>query len=141
MKYRIQQLKMRLDHDEKAITRAIETIMGTGKDNIASWDVTKKSFDAREKSSIRIIYAVDVDLKKPLPSAQGGQGNTGSKEWFPLGLEEKYEFPGNTSARTDAQRKTIIVGGGLPVFSVLCFSLKMGSSHSFWSGGRMSIRE
>ena len=36
MKYRIQQLKMHLDHDDKAIEKAICAILGTRTDEIVS---------------------------------------------------------------------------------------------------------
>jgi len=106
MKYRIQQLKMRLDHDEQTIEKAICSILGTNRENIEAWRIAKKSFDAREKTSIRIIYGVDVELKKPL--RETGQ----EKEWLPIGTDERYEFPVNGKAENPSENTVIIVGGG-----------------------------
>ena len=106
MKYRIQQLKMRLDHDEAAMEKAIGAILATGKDTISSWNIVKKSFDAREKSSIRIIYAVDVELKKPLRNL------VGTKEWQPVGVEEGYSFPEGCVGAERSKRRVVIVGSG-----------------------------
>ncbi|HWR10882.1 MAG TPA: NAD(P)/FAD-dependent oxidoreductase [Rectinemataceae bacterium] len=109
MKYRIQQLKMRLDHDEKTIEKAICAILGTGIEGIASWNIAKKSFDAREKASIRVIYSVDVEMKKPLRRGLAG------RDVLPLDDDERYRFPlGEASKATGAQRREVIVVGGGP---------------------------
>ncbi len=106
MNYRIQQLKMRLDHDDRTIEKAICSILGTPRENIKTWGIVKKSFDAREKTSIRIIYGVDVELKNPLREPRG------AREWIPLGAEERYEFPQKGKANDSSKNRVIVVGGG-----------------------------
>jgi len=108
MKYRIQQLRMRPDHDEAGILKAICSALGTGKDNVLSWETVKKSFDAREKSSIWVIYAVDVELRKPLPG-----GIHEGKEWLPLDSSRQgYEFPRPSNGGESTVGSVVIVGGG-----------------------------
>lgn len=106
MKYRIQQLKMSLDHDDKAIEKAVCAILGTRMDEIVSWGIVRKSFDAREKSSIRVIYSVDVESKKTLSQNRVG------KDILPLGIEEGYRFPVGQAGKESAKRGAVVVGGG-----------------------------
>jgi len=106
MKYRIKQLKMHLDHDDKAIEKAVCAILGTRMDEIISWGIVRKSFDAREKSSIRVIYSVDVESKKTL-----SQNHVG-KDILPLGIEERYRFPIDQTGKETAKRRVAVVGGG-----------------------------
>jgi uncharacterized FAD-dependent dehydrogenase len=104
MKYRIQQLKVRLDQDEAGLGRSIAAILGTRLENIASWSIAKKSLDARDKSAIRVIYAVDVDTREPL------KGAASSREWQPLGSERDYEFP--ACLPENRGREVIVIGAG-----------------------------
>lgn len=106
MYYRIQQMKMRIDHDDRSIAKSICSILGTNRENIQSWHLVKKSIDARDKNSIRIIYALDVEVKKPLKEAKR------EKEWFPLEHDSRYAFPKDADPKSGAGRRVIIVGGG-----------------------------
>ena len=102
MKYRIQQLKVRLDQDEATLGRSIAAILGTKPENIASWSIAKKSLDARDKSAIRIIYAVDVETKDPLKG--------GGREWQPLAAEQAYQFPHCLPGGQG--REVVVIGAG-----------------------------
>ena len=146
MKYRIQQLKMRLDHDERIMGNAICAILGTKQENIKSWEIIKKSFDAREKTTIRVIYAVDVDLKKPLKESSR------EKEWLPQGADEAYKFPAEDAPKRLSEQKIVIVGGGpAGLFCALLLAengfsplllerggdveSRMGTVQKFWESG------
>ncbi|PKL06458.1 MAG: hypothetical protein CVV53_04190 [Spirochaetae bacterium HGW-Spirochaetae-9] len=107
MKYRIQQLKLRPGHDEATLERAICAITGTSAENISSWNIAKKSFDAREKSAIRVIYSIDVELKKPL------KNKLLAAQFAPLpGTYDPYAFPVGKALEPTAKAPVIIVGGG-----------------------------
>ncbi|HCO48539.1 MAG TPA: FAD-dependent oxidoreductase, partial [Spirochaetaceae bacterium] len=107
MRYRIQQLKLRPGHDESAMKKAISAIMGTSQENIDSWDIARKSFDAREKSAIRVMYALDVELKKPLKN-----GVLAAQFTPPQGIYEDYAFPASNAGEAIEKAPVIIVGGG-----------------------------
>ena len=107
MRYRIQQLKLLPGHDESAMKKAISAMMGTSQENIDSWDIARKSFDAREKSAIRVMYALDVELKKPLKN-----GVLAAQFTPPQGIYEDYAFPASNAGEAIEKAPVIIVGGG-----------------------------
>jgi len=86
-RYKISQLKLPLDHDKKSIEKKICAVFGTKPENLQSWEIIKKSFDAREKTGIKIIYAVRVELK----NAVHGHGE--GRDWIAAPAEEDYAFP------------------------------------------------
>ncbi len=60
---RINELKLPLDHDEAALPKAICERLGIAPAAITSFSVFKRSYDARKRSAIVLIYSVDVELR------------------------------------------------------------------------------
>lgn len=65
---RINQIKMRLDHNDKDLEKEIFKKLKLKKTNESSknvfdYEIVKKSIDARKKEDIKYIYAVNVKLK------------------------------------------------------------------------------
>ncbi len=58
---RINELKLPLNHTEEQLGAAILARLGIGKDSLRSYSVFKRSYDARKRSAILLIYALDVD--------------------------------------------------------------------------------
>ncbi|MBZ2208681.1 NAD(P)/FAD-dependent oxidoreductase [Massilia soli] len=58
---RINELKLPLNHTEEALQAAILARLGIGKDSLRSYSVFKRSYDARKRSAILLIYALDVE--------------------------------------------------------------------------------
>ncbi|HWP68401.1 MAG TPA: FAD-dependent monooxygenase, partial [Rectinemataceae bacterium] len=112
--YKISQLKLPLDHTRDTIERKICAVLGTKINNLQSWNIVKKSFDAREKTSIKVIYAVTADLR----DAVHGYGE--GKDWTLAAADEDYVFPVSRSAAPGAGDHTprpnplrpVIVGAG-----------------------------
>ncbi len=86
-KYRIPQLKLRPDHERGDVERKILAILGQQKASLVSWKIDRKSFDAREKTDIKIIYGVTAELR----NAARGQG--AGRDWFPAEDGGEYSFP------------------------------------------------
>ena len=59
---RINEIKLPLDHDEAALTAAVLARLGIAAGQLASLSVFKRSYDARKRSAIVLIYALDVTL-------------------------------------------------------------------------------
>ena len=57
---RINQMKLPLEHGQEDILNKIAKILRLPPEKIFSWQIVKKSIDARKKPEIRIIYSVDV---------------------------------------------------------------------------------
>ncbi|WP_145649780.1 NAD(P)/FAD-dependent oxidoreductase [Pseudoduganella lurida] len=58
---RLNEVKLPLDHDEAALPAAILARLGIAADALVRFTVHKRSYDARKKASIVLIYAVDVE--------------------------------------------------------------------------------
>ncbi len=104
--YRISQLKLPLEHSTEDIQKKICSTLGIKANAIVAWNIERKSFDAREKASIRVIYAVLVSLRTALSS---GLRNNG--KWDLVSTEKKYVFPVQKTAQHSSKRP-IIVGAG-----------------------------
>ena len=59
---RLTEIKLPLDHEEAALPAAIAQRLGIQADELISFSVYKRSYDARKRSQIWLIYSVDVVL-------------------------------------------------------------------------------
>ncbi|ANG64201.1 hypothetical protein A8C75_18125 [Marinobacterium aestuarii] len=57
---RLTNIKLPLDHDDAALTSAILTTLEISADQLQSFEVHRRGYDARKKSSIVLIYTLDV---------------------------------------------------------------------------------
>jgi len=57
---RLTELKLPLTHDEHALTAAIINTLDISTDQLVSFTIFKRSYDARRKSAILLIYTLDV---------------------------------------------------------------------------------
>ncbi|WP_374605931.1 NAD(P)/FAD-dependent oxidoreductase [Thermomonas sp.] len=79
---RITDLKLPLDHDDDALAAAIVARLGITADELTSYTVAKRSYDARKRGAIVLIYSVDVDTPREaelLARLQQDPGTSGSK--------------------------------------------------------------
>ena len=60
---RIAELKLPLDHPEPALRQAVLSRLGIAEDELIDFTVFKRSYDARKRSAIVLIYALDVQVK------------------------------------------------------------------------------
>ena len=60
---RIAELKLPLDHPEPALRQAVLKRLGIAEDELIDFTVFKRSYDARKRSAIVLIYALDVQVK------------------------------------------------------------------------------
>ena len=59
---RLSELKLPLDHGDDAIADAVHRRLELGADQILSYSVARRAYDARKKSAIALIYTVDVHV-------------------------------------------------------------------------------
>ncbi|WP_052878709.1 NAD(P)/FAD-dependent oxidoreductase [Vibrio coralliirubri] len=57
---RLTEIKLPLNHEESAIQDAIEAKLGINSDQVLSFNIFKRGYDARKKSKILLIYTLDV---------------------------------------------------------------------------------
>ena len=60
---RVNQVKVPLSHRQEDILYKTARILKVNPDQILSWQIVKKSLDARKKPEITVVYAVDVCVK------------------------------------------------------------------------------
>jgi uncharacterized FAD-dependent dehydrogenase len=59
---RINELKLPLNHNEAELEAALVARLGIGKDALCGFTVYKRSYDARKRSAILLIYSIDAEL-------------------------------------------------------------------------------
>lgn len=102
---RINQIKVPLEHSEQDIVLKAAAMLRIAPSEIKSWQIVKKSIDARKKPEIRISYSLDVAVasqKKVLARCKNKQVQA---------MEEKaYRFPKPGERRLHG--RPVIVGTG-----------------------------
>src|SRR5688572_2415723 len=61
---RLTDINLPLDHSEAALREAILTRLGIADDELTGYTVAKRSYDARRRGAIVLIYSVDVDTPR-----------------------------------------------------------------------------
>lgn len=61
---RLTDLKLPLDHDEAALPAAVVARLGIAAADLVGFTVAKRSYDARKRGAIMLIYAVDVETTR-----------------------------------------------------------------------------
>lgn len=62
--YRIHQLKLPIDHNPEQLYKKAAQILGIKRDGIINLSIFKRSIDARDKSDLHYVYAVDVECRQ-----------------------------------------------------------------------------
>jgi uncharacterized protein len=77
---RLTDVTLPLDHDEDALALAIADRLGIRVDELTGYSIARRSYDARRRGAITLIYSVDVDtpreaelLARPLPAPVHGR--------------------------------------------------------------------
>ena len=60
---RLNEIKLSLDHGADDLTAAIAERLGISEKDVCSFSVFKRSYDARKKANILLIYQLDVELR------------------------------------------------------------------------------
>ncbi|KAB8046856.1 hypothetical protein GCN78_22935 [Janthinobacterium rivuli] len=60
---RLNEVKLPLEHDEAALPAAVLARLGIAADELLGFTVFKRSYDARKRSAVVLIYSLHVDVK------------------------------------------------------------------------------
>ena len=60
---RLTELKLPLDHDEGALRAAVLHRLALAPDNLVGFRIWRRSWDARKRSDIQLIYTIDVEVR------------------------------------------------------------------------------
>ena len=72
---RLTDLQLPLDHPEAELETALLARLGIGVDELIGFTIFRRSFDARKKSAISLIYTLDVELKNEAAHLKRLHGN------------------------------------------------------------------
>lgn len=102
---RINQIKVPLKHTQADVIHKAAAILRIAPENILSWQIRKKSIDARKKPDIMIIYTLDISVA----SQENILKRCRNKQVQAVN-EVKYKFPSKGEQRLDS--RPIIIGTG-----------------------------
>jgi len=109
---RLNDIKLPLNHQENDIADAIVNVLEINKDDLQDYTIFKRSYDARKKANILLIYQLDVELSKDIEEAVLEKF---SKQSFVRpGPDTGYKFvvPCVSDFPTGDQQRPIIIGFG-----------------------------
>ena len=105
---RITELRLPLDHAESALRPAIVTRLGLADAALKSFAIFKRSYDARKKSAVQLIYTVDCELADEAGVLKRLEGQPHIRPTPDTG----YHFIGHAPPDWPATRRPLVVGFG-----------------------------
>ena len=105
---RITELRLPLDHGENALRQAVVARLGVADTGLLGFTVFKRSFDARKKSAIQLIYTVDCELGDEAAVFERLAGEPYVKPTPDTG----YHFIGHAPADGAAAPRPLVIGFG-----------------------------
>ncbi len=103
---RLTELKLPLDHPEDALRAAVVRRLGVADRDIIGFTVHKRSYDARKRSAIMLIYTVDVELRDAMDAQIGARGLT----HVAPSPDMRYRFV--TQAPSALKTRPVVIGFG-----------------------------
>lgn len=101
--YRIPQLRLPLGHSVEDLERRIARLLGIPAADLVGYSIERKSFDARDRNDIRIVYSLSAELAHELRNAPSGTAACR------MTRQEGYVFP---KGAKPLESRPIIVGCG-----------------------------
>ncbi|HKM34397.1 MAG TPA: NAD(P)/FAD-dependent oxidoreductase [Lachnospiraceae bacterium] len=145
---RIQQIKLGIEQNEKALSKKAAKVLKIKEIDIKSISIVKRSLDARKKSDISYSYVIDVEVIDEYKVWK----NCGNKQ-AEIVSNKSYSFP--TVIKNHLQENPIIVGMGPAGLFCAYFLAKAGLKpvilergkdvderqkdvETFWNGGNLN---
>jgi uncharacterized protein len=132
---RINELKLPLDHPEAALRAAILARLAIPDADLLDFSVFKRSYDARKKSAIMLIYSIDADVRD-----EAGVLARHAKDQY-IGPSPDTEYKFVTAARpAPGTPRPIVVGTGPCGLFVALILAQMGLNPLVLERGKV-VRE
>ena len=101
--YRIPQLRLSLGHSPEDLGRKIARLLGVGVPDLAGYAIERKSFDARDRDDIKVVYSIAAELA-------GAPARKPPESIASIMTEEPgYSFP---AGALPLESRPIVVGSG-----------------------------
>ncbi|MFT5644056.1 MAG: putative FAD-dependent dehydrogenase [Janthinobacterium sp.] len=105
---RLNEVKLPLEHDDTALTEAVLARLGISAAELRGYTVFKRSYDARKRSAINLIYSLDIDTTAQAAVLERMQGD------IHLGLtpDTSYHFVATGQAVDASKQQPVASGSG-----------------------------
>ena len=103
---RLSEVSLPLDHPESALRDAILARLGIPAGDLLKWTVFRRSYDARKKSAIVFVYALDVELRSEAAVLKKMRGDRN------VGVTPDMEYKFVAQAPANLQHRPIVIGTG-----------------------------
>ena len=109
---RLTEIKLPLDHDDSDLRIAVAKKLRISETDIVEFEVFKRSYDARKKTNILLIYQVNVELSTP--DEQAILERFANQSFVRIAPDTNYQFVASTPTvfPTEEQQRPIIIGFG-----------------------------
>ncbi|MFL6673111.1 MAG: NAD(P)/FAD-dependent oxidoreductase [Massilia sp.] len=105
---RINELKLPLNHPEPALRAALLARLGIDSGDLLGFTVFKRGYDARKKSAIVLIYALDVEVKDEAAVLARFHGDP----HVIRSPDTSYKFVADASQLTPGAERPVVIGLG-----------------------------
>lgn len=109
---RISDIKLPLNHQENDLTDSIINTLEISQHDLLGFSIFKRSYDARKKSNILLIYQLDVELSKDLEAAVLEKFSNQSFVKPSPDIDYKFVAPTVSDFPIADQQRPIIIGFG-----------------------------
>ena len=107
---RLTELRLPLDHSDDELRTAILRELGIEPQDLVSYSIFRRSFDARKRGAIDLIYHLDVETTREAEILQRFHGHPNIGPNIGPTPDTSYRF--STPAPEDLASRPIVIGGG-----------------------------
>ncbi|ARP91152.1 hypothetical protein CAL14_13335 [Bordetella genomosp. 9] len=112
---RVSEIKLPLDHPEEALPRAIADRLAIPADDLLSFHVHRRGYDARKRDHIQLVYTIDAELRNESTVLARFHADP---HVVPT-PDMRYKFVANAAAAPDAPRPVVVGMGPCGLFAGL----------------------
>ena len=109
---RITELRVPLEHDAHALRRAIVARLGVADADLTAFTVFKRSYDARKRAAIVLIYTVDCELRDEAAVLAAVAGQPHIRATPDMSFRFICQAPVDWPADRAGQRRPLVIGFG-----------------------------
>jgi hypothetical protein len=131
---RITELRLPLDHPEEALRAAVVARLGIAPDDLLSFTVFRRAWDARKRSAIRLVYTIDAEVRD---EARVRARLTDDRHVNPT-PDTTYKFVARAPERME--KRPVVIGTGPCGFMCALVLAQMGFRPIILERGK-SVRE
>jgi uncharacterized FAD-dependent dehydrogenase len=102
---RLTELKLPLEHSPDALRDAVLARLGIAPDDLLGLSIARRGYDARRRSAIRLVYAVDIDVRDEDAVLQRHAADRNLRP----APDTRYHFPVHA---TSPRKRPVVIGTG-----------------------------